>query len=86
MTHMAQMILSKPLVIIGCMFKEMMRWLRRLLNGVAYEYEPNKLHTTELIVADITFVFLFHNTAEHPQQRDGQKSPPSEYRDNGETD
>ncbi len=55
-------------------------------NTHQYEYEPNKLHTTELLVADITFVFLFHNKAEQPQQRDGQKSPPSEYRENGETD
>lgn len=51
-----------------------------------HEWIPNKLHTTEILVADITFVFLFHNKAEQPQQRDGQKSPPSEYRENGETD
>jgi hypothetical protein len=31
--HMAQMILSKPLVIIVCIYQEMMRWLNRLLNG-----------------------------------------------------
>ena len=38
MTHMAQMILSKPLFIIVCMYQEMMRWLRRLLNGVAVDH------------------------------------------------
>jgi hypothetical protein len=35
---MAQMILSKPLVIIVCMYQELMRWLSRLLNGVAVEH------------------------------------------------
>jgi hypothetical protein len=33
MTYMVQMILSKPLFIIVWMYQEMMRWLRRLLNG-----------------------------------------------------
>jgi hypothetical protein len=36
MTHMAQMTLSKPLFIIVWMYQEMMRWLSRLLDGVAY--------------------------------------------------
>jgi hypothetical protein len=37
MTHMAQMILSKPLFIVVCMYQEMMRWfsMSSLLNGVA---------------------------------------------------
>jgi hypothetical protein len=33
MTQLAPMILSKPLFIIVWMYQEMMRWLRRLLNG-----------------------------------------------------
>jgi hypothetical protein len=37
MTRMAQMILSKPLVIIVCMYQELISWLslNRILNGVA---------------------------------------------------
>jgi hypothetical protein len=33
-----------------------------MLENNEYEYEPNKLHTTEILVADIIFVFLFHTT------------------------
>jgi hypothetical protein len=37
MTHMAQIILSTPLVIIVCKYQEMMRWLSRL-DGVAVDH------------------------------------------------
>ena len=35
-----------------------------------YEYELNKLHTTEIVVADINFIFLFHQ---------GRETTPSDW-------
>jgi hypothetical protein len=41
-----------------------------------YEYEPNMLHTTEILVADITFVFLFHTRQSNCRTAIGEDAHP----------
>jgi hypothetical protein len=42
-----------------------------------YEYDPNKLHTTEILVADIAFVFLFHTRQSNRNNAIGRDALPN---------
>ena len=67
MIHMDQMILSEPSIIIIGTHQDMMEC----------EYDPNKLHTTEILVADIAFVFLFHTRQSNRNNAMGRDTLPN---------
>jgi hypothetical protein len=46
-------------------------------NPHEYEYDPNKLHTTEILVADIAFVFLFHTRQSNRNNAIGRDTLPN---------